>query len=213
MLRTARLVALLAAVGAALVVGSDRSAAQQRVTVAVGDIWFCAPSFEGSVFTTSVSVGDTVVWDFSGASLPHTTTGCGVSCESPTSTPLWDSGVVSDGGVFRFTFTQPGTYRYQCRIHTTLQRGVIVVQAATQEPITPRPGTSTPVAEQAPRESAASATPPSVLVSGVPRTGQGPETGSSSWELLAGLALTGAMLFGLGALVYGLSIQQGRGRG
>ena len=98
-----------------------------RENIAVGDIWFCGSSFQGDVCETKIDIGDTVVWDFEGAALLHTVTECGDSCDDPTSSPLFDSGVVSDGSVFAFVFDEPGTYRYYCSIHPTLQRGVIIV--------------------------------------------------------------------------------------
>jgi len=104
------------------------------VTIAVGDIWFCGPAFSsGNVCETKINQGDTVVWDFTGATLPHTTTHCGASCASPTASPLWDSGVISPSSpdrTFEFTFTEPGTYLYFCEVHPTTQRGRIVVNAA-----------------------------------------------------------------------------------
>jgi len=105
-----------------------------QVTVDVGDIWFCNPTFSnGNVCETKINQGDTVVWDFTGATIPHTTTHCGASCSSPTSSPLWDSGLISPSSpdrTFEFTFTEPGTYLYFCQVHPSAQRGRIVVNAA-----------------------------------------------------------------------------------
>jgi hypothetical protein len=74
-----------------------------------------------------------VVWDFTGAALPHTTTDCGASCSNPTTSPLWDSGLITTSSpdrTFEFTFTEPGTYLYFCEVHPTAQLGRIVVNAA-----------------------------------------------------------------------------------
>jgi hypothetical protein len=116
--------------------------AAPRTTVLVGDIWFCAPEFQGGVCETVIDVGDTVVWDFSEAELAHTTTDCGASCDSPTASPLWDSGRIEDGSSFQRTFNQPGLYRYYCSIHPAIHRGIIAVQGqATPTPTrTPTPG-------------------------------------------------------------------------
>ncbi len=97
-------------------------------TVDVGDIWFCDETFEGGLCETTIAVGDTVVWDFDGAIQPHTTTACGASCDSPTASPRWDSGLINDGTTFQYTFNAPGTYLYYCQVHPTLQRGSIVVR-------------------------------------------------------------------------------------
>jgi len=114
------------------------AAAQETVTVDVGDIWFCDVSFMGGVCDTTIAAGDTVVWDFGPALLPHTTTACGASCDSPTSDPLWDSGLIVDGSTYQYTFTQPGTYLYYCLVHLNMQRGrIIVLGGGATPPPTP----------------------------------------------------------------------------
>ena len=119
------------------------AAAQQTANVAVGDVWFCDSSFTNGVCSTQIAVGDTVVWDFSSASLPHTTTECGASCDSPTGTPLWDSNILQGTGTFSYTFSTPGTFLYLCEIHPFQMRGEIVVQAAQQPTSTPDPAQPT----------------------------------------------------------------------
>jgi len=116
--------------------------AATTTTIAVGDTWFCNMAAQGSVCETTINVGDTVSWDFSGAGLTHTTTECGASCDIPSMTPLWDSGFVSNGQPFQFTFNQPGTFLYLCRVHPSAMRGRIVVQGGPQPTPTPptRPG-------------------------------------------------------------------------
>ena len=96
-------------------------------TVAVGDIWFCGPLFQGEVCDTTIEPGTTVQWDFGPAEAGHTVTDCGESCSSPTLSPQFDSGVIADGSTFEYTFDSPGTYLYYCQIHPTLQLGRIVV--------------------------------------------------------------------------------------
>ena len=131
-----------AAVSAFLVAAAlltQPAAAQETVTVDVGDIWFCDASFQSGVCDTTIAAGDTVVWDFGAALVVHTTTACGSSCDSPTSDPLWNSGLVSDGSTYQFTFTEPGTYLYQCLVHPTMQRGRIIVVGGGS---TPTPGQS-----------------------------------------------------------------------
>ncbi len=61
----------------------------------------------------TINAGDTVVWTNNGAA-PHTSTS-GTNC--PTGNGIWDSGILSTGQAFQFTFTQPGTYQYFCSIH------------------------------------------------------------------------------------------------
>jgi len=68
--------------------------------------------------TISVQVGDTVVWTNNDTFL-HTTTADGGA---------WDSGDMSQGDTFPFTFTAPGTYSYRCSFHASMTGTVIVEQ-------------------------------------------------------------------------------------
>lgn len=138
LIRSSLFVALLAAVALGLLIASGSRASAGKgppptfVTVAVGDDWFCNPTYQGYVCETLVTAGQSVIWDFSGSS-GHTSTACGASCDSPTSTPLWDSGFRSGSSpdpTFSFTFTEPGSYLYYCQIHPFAQRGVITVLPA-----------------------------------------------------------------------------------
>ncbi len=165
------------------------AAAQETTTIAVGDLWFCDSSFQNGVCETTISAGDTIAWDFSGAALPHTTTECGDSCDAPSGSPLWNSGTVSDGSTFQFTFNEPGTYSYRCNIHPGPMRGQVTVLAAQEEP------TATPEASPPPDDS-----PPGPTVVAPPVTGQGmrSEAGALPWAAAA-LAASGVALAGLGA--------------
>ena len=107
---------------------TQQSAIADSTTVQVGDIWFCDETFQGGACETTINVGETVVWDSDGAGLPHTTTECGASCDEPTDSPIWDSGLMGDGSTFEYTFNEPGTFLYFCQVHPTLQRGIIIVQ-------------------------------------------------------------------------------------
>lgn len=84
--------------------------------------------------TVNINVGDTVTWqndDF----LFHTTT---------SSTPLWDSGPLSQGQTFSFTFNSAGTFAYVCTIHFGMSGTVNVTNAGPTSTFTPTP-TPTPV--------------------------------------------------------------------
>ncbi len=127
--------------------------------VEIGDIWFCNVAFSVEACPTSVRAGDTVRWDYANTGLFfHTTTDCGIDCDSPTGSPLWDSDRLLPGESYEFTFDTPGTYLYYCTIHPSTQRGTIrVLESAT----TPTPGsisTSTPTAT-APTPTATPPTP------------------------------------------------------
>lgn len=97
--------------------------------IEIGDIWFCDSSYrDGILCPTSVIAGDTVRWNYPDSGIfMHTTTHCGEDCNSPTTTPLWDSGRLLPGESFEFTFSTPGMYPYYCSFHSVSQRGLIRV--------------------------------------------------------------------------------------
>jgi len=45
-----------------------------------------------------------------------------------TSTDLFDSGTLSQGDTFEFTFDEPGEYEYYCVIHPTQMMGTLTVE-------------------------------------------------------------------------------------
>ncbi len=63
-------------------------------------------NFAFSPQTLNIPAGTTVRWTNNGGS--HSTT---------SDTALWDSGVLSVGGQFSYTFNTPGTYTYHCLVH------------------------------------------------------------------------------------------------
>lgn len=171
--------------GGVALLGTTTASAQETVIIPAGDFYFCAPSYEGGVCETTIKAGDTVVWDFSGSQSVHTTTECGASCAAPASSPLWNSGFL-DSGTFSYTFTQPGTYLYFCRVHPALQRGRVVVQAAPVQPTEPG---GTPVSTA------------TLIAAGPPPTGQGPDASDAWWPLLA-LGVAGAIAASAGAFAH-----------
>jgi len=179
--RPAAAIIALLALGAMVFAPSPQRTAAATTTVPVGDYWFCNSTFEGSLCETTVTVGDTVVWDFSGSTVQHTSTACGSSCSSPASAPAWDSGTMT-GGTFQFTFAQAGTYLYHCELHPDLMQGRIVVQGAA-------PTGTAPVG----------ATPVATTTGALPVSGQGPPSSSTDWWLLAALAA-----FGIGSTTLGV---------
>ncbi len=72
-----------------------------------------------------VTVGATVEWINQEEAVPHTVT----SGSPGYPTGVFDSGRLSPGDSFRFTFKQPGTYEYFCNIHPRM-RGRIIVKPA-----------------------------------------------------------------------------------
>ncbi len=189
-IRLVAFIALFASLAGMLLLTTGSANAQAAVRVPVGDLWFCDSSSQNGVCTTEISAGDTVVWDFAGASFPHTTTACGTDCDSPTGSPIWDSGTISDDSSFQFTFDEAGTYLYRCSIHPNQMRGQIIVTGETQEP-DDEPSDVPPVA--------------TIEVVGAPAAGSGagPADGGSPW-LLAGLAAAGLALLSAGGVMVGV---------
>lgn len=80
-----------------------------------------------------VSEGDTVTWVNEEASSPHTVTsgeveqGSGGVTANPDGT--FDSGNLSPGDTFEFTFDEPGTFAYYCAIHPATMTGEVRVAA------------------------------------------------------------------------------------
>jgi plastocyanin len=69
----------------------------------------------------TVSAGTTVTWTNEDPTAHTVTSG---TRDNPTG--LFDSGNVGSGQSFSFTFDQPGTYNYFCRIHAGMKGTVIV---------------------------------------------------------------------------------------
>lgn len=65
-----------------------------------------------------VQPGTTVEWQNRAEGTSHTSTAVD---------GMWDSGNVSAGGSFSFTFTEPGTFDYVCAIHPSME-GTITVE-------------------------------------------------------------------------------------
>lgn len=76
-------------------------------------------SFKFNPASITIKVGTAVVWTNS-TGVAHTAT------SDPSSAVSWDSGLVSPGSTFTFTFTRPGTYTYHCNVHPSMT-GTIVV--------------------------------------------------------------------------------------
>jgi plastocyanin len=139
----ARIGVLLVALGAVLTLPLDRTEAA-TVNVDAATYWFCSSSYVGGTCPTTIAVGDTVQWTFID-SAGHTTTECGASCNTPTGTPLWDSGLRTSG-TFSHTFMSPGVFKYQCQVHTSLMRGEVTVTGASVGGVAELPDVATSTA-------------------------------------------------------------------
>ena len=84
--------------------------------------------------TITIKVGDSVTWTTVGAA-PHTSTGDpskaanAANVSLPDGAEPWDSGMVSQGGEFTYTFQVPGEYKYICIPHELAgMLGTVVVE-------------------------------------------------------------------------------------
>lgn len=133
------------------------ASAQETVPVEVGDFYFCDSSLSADECTTTISSGDTVVWDYSTGTAGHTVTECGDSCDTPTASPLFDSGRMLAGDTFAVTFDNTGTYLYYCEFHPVAMRATVVVQPQS----TPTP-TIVPTQSPSPASTASPAPTPTL---------------------------------------------------
>jgi plastocyanin len=124
----------VAAVGTvALLVGASGALARGAET-AVSIVDF---AFEPATIT--VDAGDTVTWTVTRAQDPHT-----VSPVDPADAFV-GSPLLRQGDHFSVTFTQAGSYRYQCTIHPEEMQGTVIVKAAAPT-ATPTALATTPTA-------------------------------------------------------------------
>ncbi|MGH2588049.1 MAG: cupredoxin domain-containing protein, partial [Dehalococcoidia bacterium] len=96
--------------------GAQTARAQAPTAVSIVDFAF-QPA------TVTVPVGGTVTWTNTG-NAPHTST---------STTGAWDSGRLTTGQSFSFTFQQAGSFAYICTIHPQMM-GTVVVQGAVAAP-------------------------------------------------------------------------------
>ncbi len=67
----------------------------------------------------TVKAGTTVTWTNQDG-VSHTVTSTDGPGTDAATTSLFDSGALSQGETFSFTFDKPGTYDYECTIHATM---------------------------------------------------------------------------------------------
>jgi plastocyanin len=80
-----------------------------RESVQIKDFAFTAPTLSVKPWTRVTSTNQDA--------FDHTVTAVDSLDINALTTGLFDSGALQQGRVFRFTFTRPGTYFYECRIH------------------------------------------------------------------------------------------------
>jgi len=92
-------------------VQETKTASPQTVNVDIA-------GFKYSPNTVNIKVGDTVTWTQKDK-VPHTVT-------IVTGPESFDSGLLTQGKTFSYTFTKPGTYSYKCTPHPNMRGEVIV---------------------------------------------------------------------------------------
>ncbi|HEX2141728.1 MAG TPA: cupredoxin family copper-binding protein [Candidatus Limnocylindria bacterium] len=126
--------------------------------------------------TLTIQVGDTVTWT-NADDAPHTATADGGA---------FDSGNLDTGASFSHTFTQAGTFSYECEYHSEMEATIVVVPAASQAPAAAATSPSAAAAATA----AATAGQPDTAVPAPPPGGMRPAI----------------VVMGLGLLLMGLAI-------
>jgi plastocyanin len=90
--------------------------------------------------TTTIAVGESVTWSFSGTSALHNVASSGANWSFRNGDPGSGSPPAS------YTFTTPGTYRFICEVHATTMFGDVLVTDASGNP--PPPPPPPPLSEQ-----------------------------------------------------------------
>lgn len=109
------LVIALFVVGVGAAAAAENASSGATVNIEIGDNFF-------NPATINVNVGDTVVWTHKGTGgRPHDVTADNGAFASPRR--------LANGATFSYTATAPGTFNYQCTIHTGMN-GVLNVLGA-----------------------------------------------------------------------------------
>ncbi|MGI9557586.1 MAG: cupredoxin domain-containing protein [Solirubrobacterales bacterium] len=123
----------LTALGVALLTGAllavlvaPADAANRRVSIS---------DYQWSRASTNIDLGEHVTWHWIGPDTMHSVTGTSANAQGIDSDP----GVVNPrhnvGDSFQLSFDQPGTYTFQCKLHS-LVRGTVSVSSTPGDPIT-----------------------------------------------------------------------------
>ena len=108
----------------------------------------------------SVQTGDSVTWRWAGTGVAHNVRGD----TGPAADPNWqkEHAPFDTSGDAKFTFTQPGEYRFVCEAHAATMNGIITV---TGDPVEPTP---TPTATAPPTQTPAPTARPTVTAPPAP---------------------------------------------
>jgi plastocyanin len=128
----ALLLAVAALVLSALPAGAG--AANTRVSIS---------NFAWSNADVHVDLNESVIWDWLGPDLAHSVTGISPNSLQWDSDPGTDAPSHQPGDTFAVRFEQPGTYLFQCKLHSFV-RGEVVVSSTPGNPSSD-PGPQPPI--------------------------------------------------------------------
>jgi plastocyanin len=115
----------LACVVAAMAIAApSASALNTRVSIA---------NYAWSNPEVHLDLGEKVTWDWLGPDLAHSVTGVSANDLKWDSDPSTDAPSHPAGDSFTLQFTQPGTYLFQCKLHSFV-RGEVIVSAVPGDP-------------------------------------------------------------------------------
>jgi plastocyanin len=115
---------LLAAAAATLCLAPPAAAQNTRVSIS---------NFEWSNKQVHIDLGEKVTWDWLGPDLAHSVTGLSANALGWDSDPTTDAPSHRPGDSYTVQFTQPGTYAFQCKLHSFV-RGEVVVSSNPGDP-------------------------------------------------------------------------------
>lgn len=90
-------------------------------------------NFSWSNKEVHLDLGETVIWDWIGPDLAHSVTGISPNALQWDSDPGTDAPMHQPGDSFAVRFEQPGTYSFQCKLHSFV-RGEVVVSSNPGNP-------------------------------------------------------------------------------
>jgi plastocyanin len=94
---------------------------QQRPAVGVTHVFIRSEAYQPS--NIQVPVGTVVTWT-NRDNVPHTVT---LAHVMESTNDIWESGQLSPGDSFSYTFTSRGTFTYYCSDHPSTMAGVVTV--------------------------------------------------------------------------------------
>jgi plastocyanin len=118
--------AVLAAAALVAVLAAPASAANRRI--AIGHYHWSSPEVD-------IDLGEHVTWYWVGPDTMHSVTGTSANDAGLDSDPGNDVPRHRIGDSFQLTFNEPGTYTFQCKLHSVV-RGTIVVAPTPGDPAT-----------------------------------------------------------------------------